>query len=164
MPSAYTRGPFSDDWDGSGPRPHVDGPFSDNWVPTDPRQLVHAYPVTYEQALKGDHAEDVDPAVTDEFLNMDKFGVFTAENQSDMTSEEIQSSLNPGMYITQKTNATTGSYDRTKARLHVGGHRQWSDHFADTASFMVNIMVVFFTIKMMSARGWLHAVYDIKGA
>ena len=29
---------------------------------------------------------------------------------------------------------------------------------------MINIMVVFFVIKMMSALGWSHAVYDIKGA
>ena len=31
----------------------------------------HAFPLTHEQALKGDHAEDVNPAVDDELDSMD---------------------------------------------------------------------------------------------
>ena len=42
----------------------------------------HAFPLTYEQALKGEHAEDADPAVDDELDNIDSNEPLSARRTS----------------------------------------------------------------------------------
>ena len=60
--------------------------------------------------------------------------------------------------------AGTGAYIKSKARLHGGGHRQKPEWHGSTASFMINLFVVFFVLKVATALDWNHAVYDVKGA
>jgi hypothetical protein len=142
-------------------------PFSEMWrrrlLDRDPPTSV-AYPITYEQAKKGEHAEDADAAVNDEFVNIETNNVWRATAYSDLSQEDIDSAVPSGLYIKYKTNPVDGAYDKSKARLHAGGHKQRSDHFESTASYMINIMIVFMMLKVMSALNWMHAVFDIKGA
>ena len=69
-----------------------------------------------------------------------------------------------GLYLKYKTDPSSGAYIKSKARLHAGGHRQQTSHYGETASCMINMMVVFMMLKTMSALNWCHAVFDIKGA
>ena len=123
-----------------------------------------AFPITHEQALKGIHAADANPAVDDELTNMNDNNVWSCVDYTQLSKEDIASAVPSGLYIKYKSNPADGSYQKSKARLHAGGHKQRSDNCTATASWMINIMVVFITLKLMAALGWLHAVYDIKGA
>lgn len=159
----------------SSPTPQEDVVQSDpQYVPTSPlwQQTIldHdepesiALPITLEQALNGEHAEDANPAVDDELDNMSDNHVWTAADYAKLSQNDINSAVPSGLYIKYKTNPVDGKYNKSKARLHAGGHKQHADHFSDTASFMVNMMIVFITIKLMTALNWAHAVFDIKGA
>ena len=90
--------------------------------------------------------------------------MWRATAYSDLSQEDIDAAVPSGLYIKYKTNPVDGAYDKSKARLHAGGHKQRSDHFESTASYMINIMIVFMMLKVMSALNWMHAVFDIKGA
>ena len=123
-----------------------------------------AFVVTHEQALKGEHAADANPAVDDELDNMASNNVWKAVDYHTLSKEDLAAAIPSGLYIKYKTNPIDGNYSKSKARLHAGGHKQRPDRVSDTASFMINIMVVFLIIKLMTALGWLSAVFDIKGA
>ena len=90
--------------------------------------------------------------------------VWSGVDYKQLSRQDIESAVPSGLYIKYKSNPVDGSYQKSKARLHAGGHKQRNDHYTDTTSWMINIMVVFITLKLMAALGWLHAVYDIKGA
>jgi hypothetical protein len=126
--------------------------------------VVYAYPITHAQALKGPHAEDADPAVKEELQNIDRNGVFNPVAYSSLSKDDINAAIPSGLYIKYKMDAGNGAYLKSKARLHGGGHRQKPELYNDTASYMINIFVVFFVLKVMAALGLEHAVYDIKGA
>ncbi len=125
---------------------------------------VCTFPITHEQALKGEHAEDADPAVKDELENMHKFRVWEPTYYGSLTAEDKKGCIPSGLYIKYKSDADSGAYTKSKARLHGGGHRQRAEWFGATASFMINLFVVFFVLKVAAALDWNHAVYDVNGA
>ena len=99
-----------------------------------------------------------------ELQNIDRNGVFNPVPYSSLSKDDINAAIPSGLYIKYKMDAGNGAYLKSKARLHGGGHRQKPELYNDTASYMINIFVVFFVLKVMAALGLEHAVYDIKGA
>ena len=125
---------------------------------------IEAYPITYEEALKGEHADDADSAVDEELDNMERYNVWTAVGHDTLTESDLANIIPSGLYLKYKTDPASGSYIKSKARLHAGGHRQQASHYGETASCMINMMIVFIVLKVMSACNWCHAIFDIKGA
>ena len=125
---------------------------------------IQAYPITYEEALKGDHADDADTAVDEELDNMERYKVWSPITFNSMTADEAANVIPSGLYLRYKTDPASGVYIKSKARLHAGGHRQQPNSYGETASHMINMFIVFIMLKVMSACNWCHAVFDIKGA
>ena len=95
---------------------------------------------------------------------MDTNKVWVAQDYAELSKEDIDSAVPSGMYLKHKTDIVDGAYQKTKARLHAGGHKQWADHYTDITSWMINMSVVFIMLKFMAVFGWLHTVFDIKSA
>jgi hypothetical protein len=95
---------------------------------------------------------------------MHKFRVWEPTYYGSLTAEDKNGCIPSGLYIKYKSGTDSGAYTKSKARLHGGGHRQRAEWFGATASFMINLFVVFFVLKVAAALDWNHAVYDVNGA
>ena len=80
-----------------------------------------AFVVTHEQALKGEHSADADPAVSDELDNMADNNVWVATDYHKLSKEDLAAAIPSGLYI--KYNPIDGNYTKSKARLHAGGNK-----------------------------------------
>jgi hypothetical protein len=76
-------------------------PFSEMWrrrlLDRDPPTSV-AYPLTYEQAKKGEHVNDADRAVNDEFANIEMNDMWYATAYSELSQAEIDAAVPSGLY------------------------------------------------------------------
>jgi hypothetical protein len=75
------------------------------------------FPITMEQALREEHAADVKPAVLDELSTIDKHKVWTAQAYDSLSESDIKGCIPSGLYMKYKTDADTGAYSKSKARM-----------------------------------------------
>ena len=102
--------------------------------------------------------------ILDELKNMDDHGAFTAVSYEDISKKNKASIIPSHMFLKNKYDADTGTYERTKARLVAQGNRQKPNTYGQTASKMINTIIVFVILKMMAALDMEASTFDVPGA
>jgi len=120
--------------------------------------------VSVTAALKGPHREDVEAALLQELATYEEYGAATPIHWNDIPSAEWANVLDSHTFVKYKTDKLTGEYTSTKARAVIRGDQQPEHTYTDRASAMVNIILVFILIKVMTALNLECRAYDIKGA
>jgi len=120
--------------------------------------------VSISAALKGPHREDVEAALLQELATYEEYEAATPIYWKEIPSDEWANVLDSHTFVKYKTDKLTGEYSSTKARAVIRGDQQPENTYTDKASTMVNIILVFILIKIMTALNLECRAYDIKGA
>jgi len=107
---------------------------------------------------------EAEQAILAELRNMDSHEALTPVHSHDIGADEKHRIVPSHMFLKHKFDVDSGAYVRTKARLVAQGNRQRPDTYGDTSSKMVNILIVFVLLKVMSALDLDAATFDITGA
>jgi len=136
----------------------------------DPRPYYSEYAetstfnISIDAALKSEYHEQSRVAIRDELKNMDDHGAFVAVPYEEISTQHKASIIPSHMFLKNKFDADTGSYMRTKARLVAQGNRQKPNTYGETASKMINIIIVFVILKIMAALDLEASTFDVPGA
>ena len=143
-------------------------PNRSNWKEPRPYYSEYVETATYnisiDAALKSEYHEESRLAILDELKNMDDHGAFTAVSYEDISKKNKASIIPSHMFLKNKYDADTGTYERTKARLVAQGNRQKPNTYGQTASKMINTIIVFVILKMMAALDMEASTFDVPGA
>ena len=120
--------------------------------------------MSVKQALNGPHSEDAQNALMKEVDNMDKYGAWETVNYNDIPVDSKNDIINGLTLMTEKYKKGTGEYLLSKCRTVADGSKMNIGTYGNTATKMINMLLVFFLIQMgFNYRGRIKT-YDINGA
>jgi hypothetical protein len=122
-----------------------------------------AYRTSVNEALKGPKSTEALKAIKGEIRNMIEYQVGRCKHMHELHTNVYRDILPSFMFLIDKY-LPNGDYDKMKARLVGGGHRQNPWQYDDISSTTVNITSIFTLLNISSlTRGHL-CTFDIKGA
>ena len=148
--------------------PPTPGPSTDRGVPRYPARANRStwkdrvFNLTFKKAteLYGDLAKDSTIA---EVTQMVQFEVWDLTKRQELSRDEVKRIIPCSLFLKEKL-FPDGTFDKLKARLVAGGHRQDITLYDNISSPTVNLTTVYIVLALAAFEGHQVTPVDIKGA